>query len=58
MKKIAEIPEKLIISLQVVGFIVALTILPFLPSPANVIFGATFAVHFVGDVLRFLKDGL
>jgi hypothetical protein len=58
MKKIAEIPEKLIISLQVSGFVVAFGMLFFLPSPANFIFGAAFTVHFVGDLLRFLKDGL
>lgn len=50
--------EKLIVPLQAGGFVAALVMLFFLPSPANLIFGGAFAIHFVGDVLRFLKDGL
>ena len=55
---VPSLPDKPIAILQITGFAAALVLLPFLPSPANLIFGAAFAVHFVGDVLRFLKDGL
>jgi len=55
---IKTIPEPLIISLQVTGFITALGFLIWHHSLYELAFGTAFAVHFAGDFLRFLKDGI
>lgn len=53
-----NIPENLIKSLQVAGFLAALGMLIQHHSIAEVLFGAAFGIHFAGDLLRYLKDGL
>lgn len=50
--------DKVILTLQVTGFIAALAILPFLHGVARFLFSIAFAVHFVGDILRARKDGV
>lgn len=58
MVRLKNIPEQLIISLQVAGFLVSLGFLIYHHSIVEVLFGTAFGVHFAGDLLRFLKDGL
>lgn len=58
IKPIKSIPEKLIFSLQVAGFGAALVILIWHHSIQEALFGTAFGIHFAGDLLRYLKDGL
>jgi hypothetical protein len=51
-------PESLILSLQVAGFVAALGLLFFLHNKAQVLFSIAFSIHFAGDFLRFLKEGI
>ncbi len=53
-----NLSDKLIISLQVAGFLASVAMLFFLHNKAQALFAIAFAVHFAGDLMRFLKDGL
>lgn len=50
--------DKLILTVQVSGFLVALVLLFFLHGTAQLLFALAFAVHFVGDLMRLKKDGV
>lgn len=50
--------DKLILTVQVAGFLTALAVLPFLHGTAQALFATAFAVHFIGDLMRLKKDGV
>lgn len=50
--------DKQILVIQVVGFLAALAILPFLHGLPQALFSTAFAVHFIGDMFRLRKDGI
>lgn len=50
--------DKVILTVQVTGFLIALAILPFLHGWAQLLFAGAFTVHFIGDLMRLKKDGV
>lgn len=50
--------DKVILTVQVTGFLSALAILFFLHGWTQALFAAAFSVHFAGDLMRLKKDGL
>lgn len=50
--------DKLILTVQVAGFLAAIAILLFLNGTAQALFATAFAVHFIGDLMRLKKDGV
>lgn len=53
-----KLPNWAILTIQVSGFVFALTLLPFMHGLVQKLFAAGFTVHFVGDLLRLKKDGV
>ena len=56
--KMKNLSDKVILTIQVSGFMMALAMLPAMHGLFQVLFAVGFTVHFIGDLFRLHKDGV